>query len=294
MPLKLPTIIGHRGNRQEVGYENTVEVFEHALQHSSGFETDIGLSKDNQIVIIHDTFYTGDAAFYELATRLDKPSQSIVGKKRIDEMDLSEIQQLRLINGHPIPVLDDLISLIKKYPNKIYNIELKAPNSGCFMIERMIEKGISFDVGNIFFSSFNHAEILSIRKRFPHIKLDTLFEPSNTNGCNMYPWFPHNASLYTPFSLENINNPIIRDINPEFFGLNEYDVRADVLSEIRKLYPTTKIYTWWYFSEPPPRENKRFIHTIKHLHRAGLLDMLAGVITDYPSEMTKMFEENFS
>ncbi len=294
MPLKLPTIIGHRGNRQEFGYENTVEALEYALKNSSGFETDICLSKDNQIVLVHDTYYTGDSAYYELGIRLDKESQSIVGKKRIDEMDLSDIQKIRLVNGHTIPTLNDLISLIKKYPNKTYNIELKAPHSGCLMIERMIEKGIILDnKDNIFFSSFNHEEILRIRTRFPNIKIDTLFEPSNTNGCPMYSWFPNESALYTPFTLEAIKTKIIRDINPDFFGLNEYDVRVDILTEIKKLYPTAKIYTWWYFPESPPDENKRFIYTMKHLQEAGLLDMLAGIITDYPLKMTKMLQENF-
>ncbi|MFA7275384.1 MAG: glycerophosphodiester phosphodiesterase family protein [Pseudobdellovibrionaceae bacterium] len=293
MPLKLPSVIGHRGNRKEWSYENTTEALQYALKVSDGFETDIELSKDEQIVVIHDTFYTGEKTLYELAKHLDQTSRQHIGAKRIDELNLSEISGLHLTNGQRIPALDDLTLLVKTNPEKFFNIELKASHSGHIIIERFKQENIILNNDHIFFSSFNHLELSRIRTRYPDVKIGVLYEPGNTKQCPMYPWFDHDPALYIPFSLQHAQTAEIKDLNPDFFCLNEYDVGVDTLFALRGQYPKSKIYVWWYFTEPPPQENTRFIHTLKHLQRENLLDMLAGIITDYPAAMHKMLGEIF-
>ncbi|HNQ91617.1 MAG TPA: glycerophosphodiester phosphodiesterase family protein [Alphaproteobacteria bacterium] len=287
MPLKLPLILGHRGNRKEHGYENTLEAMEFASQNADGFETDIVLSKDGEICVIHDTFYTGHEAHYELNIRLDEASKKLTSNRRIDEMDRKEINSLRLINGATIPDLPDLKHLIRQHPDKIANIELKVPNSGCKIIKQIP------DMDNYFISSFNHSELLRVRESCPKTKLGALFEPSNTAGCKMYPWDQNCTDDYIPFSPDAVRSDILRQINPNYFHINEYDLRPEIVRDIVTLYPNSKIVIWWYFPEPPPERNTNLIHKLHHLHREGLWESLHAIISDYPAAMKKMIEKQF-
>lgn len=288
MPIKLPLILGHRGNLQEHGYENTVPAIEFACEKVDGLETDIVLSKDNECFVIHDTFYSGFAAEYELNIRLDEASKSRANNRRIDQMTADEIKTLDLVNQEKIPTLDDLSNLVRKYPDKLFDIELKASDTGIKTAKEL--EGCN----NYFFTSFNFPELLRIRNTAPSVPLGVLLEASNTKGCPMYPWLENGGEgYYTPLTSDAINADIIKDINPEYFAINEYDFRPEIIREILGSYPTTKIIIWWYFKTPHPSEDDRLIHTLYQMQREGLWDKLAAIISGHPAEMKQMITKEF-
>lgn len=96
--------IAHRGLYNDNIVENTMEAFDNAFNNCfAGIEFDIRMTKDNEIVIYHDSFLS----------RLSNK------KGLLKDYNYSEIKTLK--NGI-IPLFKDVI---KKYKNKYLFIELK-------------------------------------------------------------------------------------------------------------------------------------------------------------------------
>tara|TARA_Y100001970_G_C14259557_1_gene878695 strand:- start:2629 stop:3375 length:747 start_codon:yes stop_codon:yes gene_type:complete len=96
----------HRGGDEEKT-ENTLEAFQYSSDLGFIFiETDVQITKDNQIVIFHD----------ENLKRMAGIS------KEIRDLEFEEIKKIDLINGGKIPLLKEaLIS----FPNLRFNIDIK-------------------------------------------------------------------------------------------------------------------------------------------------------------------------
>lgn len=110
----LPIISGHRGG-SEPGYpENTIAAFQHVLSATPAmFETDPHVTKDGQLIVMHDA-------------TLDRTT---AGGGRVNSLTLAEIQALRtkdstgnIINTHP-PSLDELIEWAKG--RTVLNLDIK-------------------------------------------------------------------------------------------------------------------------------------------------------------------------
>ncbi len=290
MPLKIPSVIGHRGNRNAQFYENSLAALNDALAHADGFETDVVKSADGQIFFVHDTFYTGHGTHYELHQRLDEASKQLIGDRRIDQTPAAEIKKLRLKDGTPLPSFDDLKTMIAHYPEAIFNLELKGENTA----ETLIRSFGTLPAHDRFvLSSFNHDDLLLARRMNPAFPLAVLYEPSNTFGCPMYSWNPSSTAAYVPFSVEHLHSKTIRAIKPDYFNLNEYDLRPEILKAIREVYPQAKVMIWWWYTEPEPQRNQCLIHTLQQLIHENLLDMLAAIISDYPAQMRAMLNKEF-
>lgn len=156
--MKKPLIWGHRGAS---GYapENTLSSFQLAADmKADGIELDIQLTRDNQIVVIHDEW-------------IDRTSS---GTGFVKDYTLDELRQFdfsKTIPGAPradIPLMSEVFELIRDTGLTI-NIELK---TGIFdyegieeMILAMTQKYGMED--RVIYSSFNHYSILKIRKLNP-------------------------------------------------------------------------------------------------------------------------------
>lgn len=115
--MKLPykhkmTVAGHRGDSHNQ-YENTMEAFEAAiLAGADMIETDVRMTRDNELVLIHDA--TG------LRTACDA--------RPIAEMTLEEVQMLNVgdcCNPRSVPTLEAFLSWASKQDELMLNIELK-------------------------------------------------------------------------------------------------------------------------------------------------------------------------
>ncbi|NBX67027.1 MAG: hypothetical protein EBQ96_08540 [Proteobacteria bacterium] len=291
--MKTPKVLGHRLSRKEGVYENTIAGFERVIRYADGVETDAVLSKDNQVFIIHDTYFTGSRAHYELGIRLSEESKKFVAGRRIDEMTAAEIEQITLIDGHRIPRFGDLLPVIQKAgPDFTVNMEIKAPKALPLVAQQILEataKG-AVKAEQFFFSSFNHYELAAGKAAFPQFKYGMLYEPSNTRKAPMYPWLPQERGEYTPFSLAALDSDAFKTIAPDYLCLNVIDMRLEVFETIRAKAPHIKVFVWWYYPDMLPADDHSLYNSLCQLHEAGMLDMLEGIITDYPEKMVTLLK----
>ena len=90
----------HRGlhSRDKSVPENSIEAFRLAARAGYGIELDVQLSKDGQVVVFHD----------------DTLSRVCGVDKRVDELDYSELRQLRLCGQDAaIPLLSEVLAVIR-------------------------------------------------------------------------------------------------------------------------------------------------------------------------------------
>ncbi|MBQ6654273.1 MAG: glycerophosphodiester phosphodiesterase [Erysipelotrichaceae bacterium] len=151
-------IFGHRGAS---GYapENTLESFALAAQQNAeGVELDVQLSRDGEVVVIHDE-------------TIDRTSDH---QGRVMFHTLEELKSFNFNNHNPdypfcaIPTLREVFELLKPTPLMI-NVELK---TGIFPYPGIEEKVISLveEFGmedRIIYSSFNHYSVAKIRQVKP-------------------------------------------------------------------------------------------------------------------------------
>lgn len=97
-------ILAHRGYHRDAA-ENSLAAFEAAISYGcSGLETDVQLSRDGQIVLIHDR---------------------VVNGKPVEEMTRAELAR---DIGHPVPTLQEALELAAS-DDFLWNIEIKAPQA---------------------------------------------------------------------------------------------------------------------------------------------------------------------
>ncbi len=102
-----PKIIAHRGASTQAP-ENTMAAFQLALdQHADGIELDVILSKDNQVVVIHDA-------------AVDRTTN---GTGKVKDLTWAELQELDAGDGQQIPALEEVLETFGG--QLLINIELK-------------------------------------------------------------------------------------------------------------------------------------------------------------------------
>lgn len=105
----IPTLYAHRGGAYELD-ENTLSAFETSYNHGlRGFETDVHLTKDNQIVIIHDH-------------TLDRTMQ---GSGTVENFTAAELKAIKTKNGNAILFLDEALEFFNQHPNLYVEFEMK-------------------------------------------------------------------------------------------------------------------------------------------------------------------------
>lgn len=159
--MRRTKVWAHRGAS---GYapENTIPAFQKAIDMSAdGIELDVQLTKDGQIVVIHD----------ETINRVSD------GEGNVADYTLEELRQFNFNKTHPeyekvnIPTLEEVLNLFKDTKH-IINIELK---TGVNFYERIEEKTVTLvkEKGmqeRIIYSSFNHYSVMKIKEIDPQAK----------------------------------------------------------------------------------------------------------------------------
>lgn len=188
-------IYAHRGAS---GYapENTLEAFRLAMEMGAdGFELDVHLSKDGELIVIHD----------------ETVDRTTNGTGFVKDLTLAELKGLDACNGMreyqgaKIPTLGEVYDLIKD-TGHIINVEIKTDSifypdlaRKCLELER--EKGME---GRIIYSSFNHYTILELKAVAPEkivglLYGDELFEPweygLKLGADYLHPYYPN---IYIP------------------------------------------------------------------------------------------------
>lgn len=117
-----PRILAHRGGRAEQE-ENTLSAFKATYKAGChGFETDIHMTADGELVIMHDSDLgrmTGAAGV-------------------IEELPAEYIRSLRTKNGNPVPFLGDLMAFFNSCSDMYVEFELKT--NGKYYPEERLEQ----------------------------------------------------------------------------------------------------------------------------------------------------------
>ena len=155
-------IFAHRGYSAKYP-ENTMVAFRAAMEYEiDGIELDVHMTKDGQIVVIHD----------------EKVNRTTNGKGYVKDLTLAEIKKLDagskvnpLFKGERVPTLEEVIQLLEPTNLKL-NIELKSnvfPYYGMDMeVLKLVEK---YGMQNrMIISSFDHETLWRIAKVAPHIE----------------------------------------------------------------------------------------------------------------------------
>lgn len=146
--------------------ENTLEAFDIAVkQKSDGIELDVQLSKDGELVVIHDE-------------TIDRVSS---GTGFVKDYTLNELKNFNVAKLFPhygfseIPTLEEVYRLLKP-TDLIINVELK---TGIIFYEGIEEKLTKLAKkmnmeDRIIYSSFNHYSLLNLRKLKKDVKIGLL------------------------------------------------------------------------------------------------------------------------
>lgn len=160
-----PKIIAHRGSSAHAP-ENTMAAFQLALDEGAdGIELDVMLSKDKQLIVIHDA-------------TVDRTTNGI-GK--VAELTLDELKQLDAGGGEAIPTLDEvLMSFGGKF---LINIELKNYASVFDSLPIVVAHLVKARnlVDSTLISSFNPFNLPRYRRQLPEAALGLLTVPGKAN-----------------------------------------------------------------------------------------------------------------
>lgn len=159
-------IYAHRGASGHAP-ENTLEAFRLAMEMGAdGFELDVHMSKDGELVVIHD----------------ETVDRTTDGTGFVKDLTLAQLKALDARNGMDayanarIPTLAEVFDLIRD-THHIVNVEVKTDECFYPMIEEKClalaaEKGVE---DRVIYSSFNHHTLLKLRQLKPDAKLGMLF-----------------------------------------------------------------------------------------------------------------------
>lgn len=287
-------VIGHRASRREGIYENSPQAFAAAARYADGLETDAVLSSDGEIFFVHDMTASGGVAFSELHVHLDADSRARVGLRSADQISAAELRALRLVDGQNLPGFEDLFDVTaERKADFLFDIEIRAVDIATPLLSHIGQAVRDGKVtkDQISILSFDHPELAAVRARDPNFKICAHFDAGNFMRTPIYPGRGVDDRCFIPFSLSCLKDPLLKALNPDFIGLNEYDFRPDVVRAIAEAFPQTRLRIWWCYREPTPSENASLWNTLRALERMGLSDRVAAIITDYPRAMAKALSD---
>lgn len=143
--------ICHRGYHNERDTENGLKAFQNAIDHHTAFELDVHLTKDNRLVVIHDS-----------------ETKRVTGKDGIiEEMTLEEIKNgYRLLDGEEIPTLEEVLDLTNEQVPIVVELKAYQNNNRKLAKQAQIELSKIKDPKNILIISFDPRALLFMGKRF--------------------------------------------------------------------------------------------------------------------------------
>lgn len=203
--------IAHRGYSGKFD-ENTMLAFEKAIEYNAdGIETDVQVSKDGVLVLIHDE-------------TLDRTTD---GKGYVKDYTLAELKRFKTKNGEEIPTLQELLQLVSKSNLRMLNLELK---NSIFSYEGLEEKVLDMIKEynlkeQIIISSFNHLSLVKVRKLDKEIKLGALTSSTLANVPE-YLW-QISVECYHPFFPSILNEEYMKEIKNAGIMVNPYTVNTE-------------------------------------------------------------------
>jgi glycerophosphoryl diester phosphodiesterase len=220
MWLLMTQIFAHRGY-SAVFSENTMTAFKEAEKvGADGIELDIQLTKDREIVVIHD----------------EKVNRTTNGNGFVKDFSYKELRKLNAnqpgVIKEPIPALREVLEWLQTN-TLTCNIELK---NGLFPYEGMEEMVIELVrshglMERIIFSSFNHYSIVYCYRLAPEIEIAPLY-----SGSIFMPWVyakSIRAQGIHP-NYKGLSNDVIRKSIESGVAVRPYTVNKD--DDMKRLF----------------------------------------------------------
>ncbi|OQC29762.1 MAG: Glycerophosphoryl diester phosphodiesterase [Verrucomicrobia bacterium ADurb.Bin070] len=155
-----PRLLAHRGGGKEYD-ENSLGAFKASYEKGlRGFETDIRLTKDNALVILHD----------------DKLDRTTTGTGFIENLTADQVKALKLKkSGEPVPFAQDLMSYFKDKPDIFIELEMKTGNTNLYTLARLetyckaLHEAAQSTLprGAYFFTSFDKRALGTMKRLYP-------------------------------------------------------------------------------------------------------------------------------
>lgn len=160
-----PSIIAHRGASADAP-ENTMAAFQLAFdQGADGIELDVMLSKDKQLVVIHD----------------DTLDRTTNGSGRVRDLTLAQLHALDAGMGEQIPTLKQVLDAFGG--QMLINIELKnyaTPFDALPVLAAQLLKSEAL-IESVIISTFNPFNLGRVRRHCPGVQLGLLAVPGKAD-----------------------------------------------------------------------------------------------------------------
>jgi len=192
-------IVGHRGAPLEAP-ENTIKSFKKAIEIGVDyFECDIHLSKDGEIVVVHDS-------------ALEKVTN---GKGHVNDFTLNELKELVVLGKSQIPTLKEVLELdfpmILDLKSKTFNRDVSLDETYPDLVKKTIDLIESFKFKkDIIFAAFNWKYLEQLRDMSKFKKMLNSKHFSNLEkgkGLNLF------SVSVIPSDISSENIKLIRDKN---------------------------------------------------------------------------------
>jgi glycerophosphoryl diester phosphodiesterase len=232
MVIPVMDIYAHRGS-SGTHPENTLAAFREAARLPIyGVEFDVHLTKDGELVVIHDE-------------SIDRTSD---GKGLVKEMTLKELKAFDFgtwfsdeFGGEHIPTLHEVLEIFSKTSQHL-NIELK---SDIFPYEGMAGKVVAMIQkmkleSRVVISSFDHAAVRAVKKIAPHIETAALFMEVLVDPLDYLRNIPADA---LHISLPSAIRPSIRNVTSDGVAVRVFTVNEEKYAETLKKVGVTAIFT---------------------------------------------------
>ena len=206
--------IGHRG---ACGYEpeNTLLSFKKALELGVDMiELDVYRLQDGHVIVIHD----------------DKVDRTTNGTGYVWNKRYDEIKKLDAGEGEQVPSLEEVLNLINRKAK--VNIELKGEGTAEAVAEiiKAYIKDKGWEMNDFLVSSFNHPELIKLKKRLPQIRIGALITGIPVD----YAKFAEDMNAYSVnLCIEFINKEFVEDAHKR--GLKVFVWTANELDDIARM-----------------------------------------------------------
>lgn len=237
-------IYAHRGSSGNFP-ENTLAAFRDAARLPiTGIELDVQLTKDNELVVIHD----------EMINRTSN------GKGYVKDLTLNQLQAYdfgirfsKAFKGEKIPLLAEVLDIFSG-TEQIINIELK---TNVFRYDGIEEKVLQLIqekdfASRVIISSFNHDSIRLIKEMAPHIKIAALAMRELDNPFQ----YLHEMNA----DALHISNRAVRKPTTQKLIAQDVPVRVFTVNKPRTMLALKKMGVQAIFTDYP----EKMIHALDH------------------------------
>jgi glycerophosphoryl diester phosphodiesterase len=225
-------IYAHRGS-SGTHPENTIAAFqEAACLQIQGVEFDVHLTKDGELVVIHDE-------------KIDRTSD---GTGFVKDLTLTQLRAFDFgswfsqdFKGQTIPTLREVLEVFSNTTHHL-NIELKSdvfPYPG--MVEKVVATVESMELDTrVVLSSFDHEAIRMVKKLAPHLETAALFMEVLVEPLDYIRKIPADAlHLFFPTALR----PSIQKVLETGVPIRTFTVNEEKYAQMLKDVGVTAIFT---------------------------------------------------